>query len=246
MVSELIDLHAHVLPGVDDGAASFDEAVAMCRAAAEDGCTALVATPHLRHARWWNGERRPLEALHDRLCQLLDGAPELHLGGEIAVHSESVDEIFDLPEGELLTLAGSRYVLLELDWHGLGPNVFDVLHELKVRGLFPIIAHPERVRWLASDTGLVEELVVRGAYVQITAMSVVGELGPDLRRLCERWIQADLVHFVASDAHGVSLRPPGLAAAYRAVETRFGEELATRIFRDHPAAVVENRPLVSV
>lgn len=245
MVSGLIDLHCHVLPGIDDGAASLDEAVAMCRAAAADGCAALVATPHLRHARWWNGERRRLEELHERLCRHLDGVPELHLGGEIAVHSDSIDEIFELPHGELLTLAGSRYVLLELDWHGLGPNVFDVVHELKVRGLFPIIAHPERVSWLAADPALVTGLVERGAYLQLTAMSVTGELGAGLGRLCEQWIEAELVHFVASDAHGVRLRPPGLAAAYRRIEQKFGDELADRLFRDQPAAVVEDRPVGS-
>jgi protein-tyrosine phosphatase len=242
-VSGLIDLHTHVLPGIDDGAASFAEAEAMCRAAAADGCTALVATPHLRHARFWNGERRELEALFDEARERLGGEIELHLGGEIAVHFESVDEIFELPRGELLTLAGSRYALLELDWHGIGPDVFDVVHELKVRGLFPIIAHPERVSWLSSDSRLVESLVARGAYVQITAMSLTGELGGGLRKLCEEWIEAGWVHFVASDAHGARLRPPGLAAAYRQVARRFGEEVAARLFVDQPAAVLDDRPL---
>lgn len=242
-VSGLIDLHSHVLPGIDDGAASFAEAMAMCQAAAADGCTALVATPHLRHARWWNGERRELEELCKETRRRLGGEIELYLGGEIAVHSDSVDEIFELPKGELLTLAGSRYVLLELDWHGLGPDVFDVVHELKVRDLFPIIAHPERVGWLASDPLLIEALIRRGAYVQITAMSLTGGLGGGLRKLCEEWIEAEWVHFVASDAHGMRLRPPGLAAAYRQVAKSFGDEVAARLFIDHPAAVVEDRPL---
>lgn len=242
-VSGLIDLHSHVLPGIDDGAASFAEAVDMCRAAAADGATAIVATPHLRHARWWNGERVEIEALFAETRRRLGGDIELYLGGEIAVHSESVDEIFELPAGELLTLAGSRYVLLELDWHGLGPDVFDVVHELKVRDLFPIIAHPERVSWLAGDPDLVEALVTRGAYIQITAMSLTGELGGGLRKLCEQWIEAEWVHFVASDAHGMRFRPPGLAAAYRQVAESFDDELAARLFVDHPTAVVEDRPL---
>ncbi len=242
-IENLIDLHTHVLPGIDDGAGSLTEAVEMCRRAAADGCATVVATPHLRHPRWWNGERRTLEELHAELSGRLDGRPRLCLGGEIALHSDSVGEIYDLPEGELLTLAGSRYVLLELDWHGLGPDVTDVVHELKVGGLFPVIAHPERVRWLASDPALLESLVERGACLQLTAMSVTGELGAGIRAVCEDLIEAGMVHFVASDAHDLELRPPGLAAAYAEVGDRFGDEVAQRLFIDHPRAVVEDRPL---
>ncbi len=241
--SGLIDLHCHVLPGIDDGADSFDEAVAMCRAAAADGCSALVATPHLRHSQWWNGERRPIAGLHGRLRDRLRGRPELYLGGEIAINSESVEEIYELPRGELLTLAGSRYVLLELDWHGLGPDVSEVVHELKINGLFPVIAHPERVRWLAENLSLVELLVERGAYMQLTAMSLTGGFGAGLRALSDDLVKAGLVHFVASDAHDERLRPPGLAPAYQRLAERFGEDVAQRLFVTHPRAVLDDQPL---
>lgn len=239
----MIDLHTHVLPGIDDGASTFEEALEMCRQAAGEGCTGLVATPHLRHSRWWNEDRERLEGLQAELARRVEEPFEVFLGGEIALHSESVDEIYDLPEGGLLTLAGSRYVLLELDWHGLGPSVLDVIHELKVKGLFPVIAHPERYRWLAADPALIETMVERGAYLQLTAMSLTGDLGAGIRRLCEDLFEAGIVHFVASDAHDGRLRPPGLERAYRQVEEAYGGEVATRIFVAHPRAVVEDRRL---
>lgn len=241
--NDMIDLHTHVLPGIDDGARTFEEALEMCRRAAGEGCAGLVATPHLRHSRWWNGDRGRLEALCKELQERLDGPFEVFLGGEIALHSDSLEEVYELPEGELPTLAGSRYVLLELDWHGFGPNILDVVHELKVKGLFPVIAHPERYRWLAADPGLIETLVERGAYLQLTAMSVTGELGPDIRRLCEDLLEADVVHFVASDAHDARLRPPGLGRAFRQIEESYGREVARRLFVTHPRAVVEDRRL---
>ncbi len=239
----LIDLHCHVLPGIDDGADSLDEAVAMCRAAAAGGCSAMVATPHLRHNQWWNGERRAIASLHGKLRDCLRGHPKLYLGGEIAVNSASVEEIYELPRGELLTLAGSRYVLLELDWHGIGPDVFEVVHELKILGLFPVIAHPERVRWLATEPALIELLVERGAFMQLTAMSVTGDFGPGIRSLCDDFVKAGLAHFVASDAHDLRLRPPGLRAAYERIAERFGEDAAQRLFAIHPRAVLDDQPL---
>lgn len=245
MIPGMIDLHSHVLPGIDDGADSLDEAVEMCRLAAQDGCTGIVATPHVRHGRWWNGERQGLEKLHAELRQRLGGAPELYLGSEIAVHSDSVEEIYLLPQGELVTLAGSRYLLLELDWHGLGPNVLDVIYELKIKGLFPIIAHPERVRWLAAEPPLIEEMVTRGAYLQVTAMSLTGDLGPEIKALSKDLLQADLLHFVASDMHDTRIRRPGLGLAYRQVVADFGRDTAERIFLRNPRAVVDDQPLDS-
>lgn len=240
---ELVDLHCHVLPGVDDGAVDLDEALAMCRRAAEGGCRTLVATPHLRHGQWPNDDRGELERRFEELRRRLDGTLEIHLGGEIAVSSASLDEILDLPGGKLFTLAGSRYVLLELDWLGLGPDVFELVHELKVRNLEPVIAHPERLPWLAANPALLEELVLRGAYLQLTAMSVTGELGAKLGKLCEELVEAGLVHFVASDAHDLEFRPPGLRRAFEHVVRRHGPEPARRLFITHPRAVVDDRAL---
>ncbi len=239
----MIDLHSHILPAVDDGAEDLDVAVAMCRLAAEDGCTAIVATPHLRHELWSNENREHLEGLWRQVRDLASGFIDVFLGGEIAVNSESYGEMCRLPEGDLLPLAGSRYLLLEFHPRGIGPDPEELIHELQVEGWCPVIAHPERIPWLASDPGYLGALLDQGALAQITAMSVTGEAGRFAFDAASRMLAADMVHFIASDAHGTSRRPPGLSRAYRRLVETMGEPTACRLLVTNPRAVVENRPL---
>jgi len=240
----MIDLHCHILPGVDDGARSFAEAVAMCRLAADDGCEAMVATPHQRRGEWWNADRGQLAALADQLQTQVGPGFRVHLGGEIHVDSEVLDEIEKLPAGGgVLPLAGSRYLLIEFAVAGTETEAVDLIHELAVAGWRPIVAHPEFIPWLAPDRELVARLVALGALTQVTAMSVTGDFGR--RPQSDTWalLDAGLVHFLASDSHDTRRRPPGLRRAYDLIAGRWGEQTARRLAADNPRAVVENRPL---
>ncbi len=239
----MIDLHCHLLPGVDDGAHHLEEALEMCRLAAADGCRVLVATPHLRHEHWANDDRDHLESRWQQLRLAARGIIDVRLGGEIAVSSQSARELEQLPAGNLLTLAGSRYLLLELHHQGLGPDPLELVHELRVEGWQPVLAHPERIPWLARDYRLLDELVDSGAHLQLTAMCVLGRLGGQVRELCSALLEDGLVSFIASDAHGVKRRPPGLSDAFGFVAANWGESEARRIFIDNPTAVLEDRPL---
>jgi protein-tyrosine phosphatase len=240
----MIDLHCHILPGVDDGPGERAESLALCRRAAADGCTAMVATPHLRHRRWWNDDRVALELALEDLRRELEGEIELFSGGEIALHGESYEEMLEsLPGGSLLPLAGSHYLLLELDWRGLGPDPAEVVYEMRLKGYHSIIAHPERVDWLMEHPSLLDDLEGEGALFQVTAASVTGELGRVPQRAAQQLFEAGRVHFVASDAHGVERRPPGLAAARRTVLETWGAEAAHALFQGNPAAVLADRPL---
>ncbi len=239
----MIDLHCHILPAVDDGATDFDTALNICRLAAEDGCTAMVATPHLRHEFWQNEDRAYLEQLWHRVRDLADGVIDVHLGGEIAVNSASCREMSHLPEGNLLSLAGSRYLLLEFHHIGMGPDPEELIHELVIDGWHPVIAHPERIRWLASDPRYIEALIDLGALVQITAMSLTNLAGRFAFDSASRMLDAGMVHFVASDAHDTRNRPPGLSRAFRRVAENLGEPVARQLFITHPQAVLEDRPL---
>lgn len=238
-----IDIHCHVLPGIDDGARDLEEAVDMCRLAAADGCKALIATPHLRHERWWNDDLERLETLRRAVQEQVGETLQILLGGEIAVNTQSYAELWELPDGRLPTLAGSRYVLLEFDRHGLGPDPLELIHELRIADWFPVVAHPERISWLASDPPLLRECVASGAHLQLTAMSLTGQLGQRLEALSISLIDQDLVAFIASDAHGVGLRPPGLGRAFRLVEARWGREKARRLLIDHPQCILDDEPL---
>lgn len=238
----MIDLHAHLLPGVDDGPATLDETSEMCRVAAADGIQAVVVTPHQRHELWPDVERGALEALFGEV-QKVCGELNLALGAEIRVDSELFGEVDRLPGGNLLPLAGSRYLLLEFP--SVMPTVEppSLVHELVVAGWRPVLAHPERIPWLAEDPALLVELVERGALLQLTAMSVTGELGGGPLECSSFLLDEDLAHFVASDAHDSHARPPRLSEAYRRVAQRWGEERSQRLTVLNPKAVLENRPL---
>lgn len=253
----MVDLHTHLLPGVDDGARDLRESVAMCRLAAEDGCEVMVATPHQRHLNWANDDVARLAELRDEVQAAVGERMRVLLGGEIRVDDEVLAQIDKLPApaAGVLALAGSRYLLLELDRAravpvaGRGPrravadDPRDLVHELVLAGWRPILAHPEFFPWLLQDGSLLEDLVARGATLQVTAMSITGDFGRTPQDAAHRLIDAGLVHFVASDCHGVAWRPPGLSRARRTIAARWGEEVAARLTRDNPRAVIEDRPL---
>lgn len=243
----MIDLHTHVLPGIDDGAKSLEESVEMCRMAAADGCRAVVATPHQRRGIWWNSDREAIQKLARKVQAAVGPEPRVLLGGEIHVDSELLAEVELLPGGGLLPLAGSKYLLIELDHHGSssgsGSEAAQLVHELAVVGWRPVLAHPELIPWLAGDVELTRRLVSLGALVQVTAMSVTGDFGRAPTAAVNALLDAGLVHFIASDCHGVQRRPPGLQRAYQAVVARWGAEMAKRLVSDNPRAVVQNLPL---
>ncbi len=239
----MIDLHSHVLPGIDDGAADLDEAVAMCRLAAAEGCEAMVATPHQRREPWWNCDAGELAALRARLQEAVGPAPRLLAGGEIRVDGELLQEVERLPASGLLPLAGSRYLLIEFGGRESPDAAADLVHELAVAGWRPVLAHPELIPWLATDPAAVARLVTLGATAQVTAMSVTGDFGRRAQADALRLLGAGLVHFVASDCHDTRRRPPGLRRAHEALGRAWGEEVARRLTVDNPRAVVEDRPL---
>lgn len=240
----MIDLHCHILPGVDDGPESLEESVAMCRLAAADGCEAMVATPHQRRGEWWNADRERLAGLAGELQELVGPGFRVFLGGEVHVDAELLAEVEKLPNGGgILPLAGSRYLLIEFGALGTPVESVHLIHELVVAGWKPVIAHPEFIPWLAPDLELVALLVSRGALIQITAMSLTGDFGRRPQNDVVALLDAELVHFVASDSHGLRRRPPGLRRAYQTIAGRWGEEAARRLTSGNPRAVVEDRPL---
>jgi protein-tyrosine phosphatase len=249
----MIDLHCHILPAIDDGARSLEEAVAMCRAAAADGCAGMVATPHQRRAGWWNCDRAHLAELRQTLAaavalelpgfQVLGGA-EIRVDGQLFAEVEALAAAAEPEAGTGVTpLAGSRYLLLEFAGGEAPDAAADLVHELAVAGWRPVLAHPEHIPWMAGSLGAVERLVSLGALCQVTAMSVTGDFGRRAQAEAGRLLDAGLVHFVASDAHDLKRRPPGLSRARRAIAARWGEELAARLCQENPRAVVEDRPL---
>lgn len=244
----MIDLHCHVLPGIDDGARTLEQAAEICRAAAAAGCEALVATPHQRRGEWWNCDRQKLEDLRRQVQEAVGPAPRILGGGEIHVDPQLLSEILTLQPHDThgpLSLAGSRYLLLELGPAAAPAGAADLVHELSVAGWRPVLAHPELIHWLAADLSIVEHLVSLGALTQVTAMSVTGDFGRRAQADSGRLIELGLAHFVASDAHDLKRRPPGLRRAWETIAARWGETAARELMVDNPGAVIADRPLPS-
>lgn len=234
----VIDLHSHILPGLDDGARTLEEAREIGRAAAEEGVTAIAATPHVRD----DYPTRPgaMEAAVDALRRDFDaqGIPiQVLRGGEV-----SIDAVWELSASDLrrFALGGSeRYLLLEFPYTGWPPALDLAITTVLGHGLTPVLAHPERNPQVQDRPDRLLTVVERGAVVQVTAASVDGRLGAAPRVAAERLLELEIVHVVATDVHGPHIRREGMHAAAQVI----GDPVADHVTRAVPAAIVAGEPL---
>lgn len=218
----MIDIHSHILPGVDDGAESLEDSLAMARAAVEEGISVLLATPHHANGRYLNEGGQVRQAV-DALQAALDEADiplKLCAGQEIRVYKELLE---DYHEGKLLTLADSRYILLEFPTSRVPEDIYEMLHELGVLGLIPVIAHPERNMELAKHPERLAELIERGALAQMTTHSLNGLFGRKIQDIAFTMCESNLIHFLAGDAHNPAERAFGMEEACSGVRKKLGE-----------------------
>lgn len=235
----LIDIHTHILPNVDDGAQSVMEAVKLVRQAYNDGTRALFLTSHYR-GKYRENPTVWLREMFDTLVAALkeEGVDmALYLGREVHYQSGVMETI--LP-GSVMTMGDSRYVLLEFMPGSTAGQVCMAVEETVMHGFIPIIAHAERYDIFRKQKDLAREVCGAGALIQLNADSVMGKQGFFIKRYCASLLEAELVHFVASDAHDSQSRPPLLQNCYDAVRRKYGREYALKLFRDDPRAVIEN------
>jgi protein-tyrosine phosphatase len=236
----VIDIHHHCLPGVDDGPRDLKEAADHCRLAAGDGIETIVATPHVLRGRWQNTSRAALEQKLAELQDAIGAAPRLILGSEYFFAHDMNDA---LGNGGIVPLADSRYVLVELASHAVPPLLEQPLYQASLGGWTTVIAHPERNLVFQTKPELLASLVASGTKTQITAGSLLGDFGPEARQCAWEWIEREMVHFVASDAHNTTKRPPRMREAAAAIREFAGDDVASALTRRNPAAVVENHGL---
>ena len=243
MTEALIELHFHCLPGLDDGPMNWDEAVALCRAAASDGTTIIVATPHVLRYPWVNDDAAARDQRILKLNTLLGGQPKVLAGCEYLFSSDAL-ELWDRGTvGPLTGLNRTDYLLTEFPWGIDVQSVSRFLYEFSLPGVTLVIAHPERQRDFIRDPGALEHLVKRGAIAQLTAGSFLGDFGDLPRKASFEFADRGLVHLVASDAHSLLSRPPRLAAARELFEGKWGREVAAGIFERNPEAVLKGKPV---
>jgi len=213
----MIDIHTHILPGIDDGVKTEDDAVEFARMAAEDGVRTIVATPHCRDGFYVN-ERADVLAMTATLRERLARESvevELVAGAEVHICPELVERILD---GRAPTLGNNgKTLLLELSLTQYPVELENLIFQLKLAGVVPILAHPERIRFFEDDIGRYEALVRLGAYGQITTGSLLGEFGRKTQEFSRELVRKGLIHVVATDAHNVRGRPPIMSEAVEAL-----------------------------
>lgn len=233
----MIDLHCHILPGLDDGAQTLDEALAMARIAVADGITDIVATPHTHNGLYMNKAEDILQAVsHLQEALNREGIPiRIHPGSEVHIQVELLENILS---GETLTYGNHRkYVLLELPTLNLPRFMEQLLYELNVAGITPIIAHPERNLLLRENPELLANWVRHDAIAQLTAGSLLGLLGDRAKKAAEFMVKRRLIHMIASDGHNTVRRRPELVEAYRVVEKLMSKE-EVQIYRFNTKAIL--------
>ena len=235
----MIDLHCHILPGIDDGAPDVETAIAMARIAVADGITVTACTPHMMPGYYENtseGVRAAVRALQTRLdeegvpLKLVTGA-DVHLVPGLAA---------GLRDGSKLTLADTRYFLFEPPHNTAPPRLAEAVFDCMAAGFHPLITHPERLRWIEDHYEVMRQLAGSGAWMQLTAGSITGRFGKRTQYWAERMLDEGIVHVIATDAHNLRSRSPVLSEAVEAVSRRLGEEAANDMVLTRPLAVLEN------
>ncbi|KWW16565.1 MULTISPECIES: CpsB/CapC family capsule biosynthesis tyrosine phosphatase [Peribacillus] len=218
----MIDIHSHILPELDDGAGNIKESVEMARKAVEQGITDIIATPHYYKGKYDNDkekvERKTWQL--NRVLDELDIPLKVWPGQEIRISDELLE---DYDNNSVMALNGSQYMLLELPSNHVPRYTERLIYDLQMKRITPIIAHPERNLEIIRNPHLLEELIWKGAYSQLTAGSITGKFGWRTRRFSKYLIHSGLTHFIASDAHNVGNRGFQIREAYKLVEKNMGQ-----------------------
>jgi len=234
----MVDIHSHILPGLDDGSQSLQDSIAMVKMAAESGTTDIVATPHAsRHHSF-----KP-DAVEERAAELAAAVPGIRIYTGCDFHL-SFDNIQDaLRHPRKYTINQKQYLLVEFPDVVTFNTTRQIFEELRGAGMFPIVTHPERNTFLQENMAEITKWVADGAYIQITAQSFLGLFGRRARDTANDLTKHGLVHFVASDAHDLTHRTTSLRESFDYVAAKFGKDLAESLFVANPEAVVAGDPL---
>lgn len=243
----MIDIHSHILPGLDDGAQTWEEALQMARLAVADGIRIMVASPHLYQNRVVDNETlNDKETILDTVKQFKQKLREEEIDLEILPGCDTplcFELIRLMDNGQLLTINdGNRYLLLELPDTSFPPATEQVCFRLQSKGVTPIITHPERNFIIQEMPAKIERLLDLGCLVQITGSSLLGVFGRGVAKFTRLLVKKGYVHLVASDAHNTRSRPPVLSPAVEALSALVGPEQARAMVTVIPEKIVKGEP----
>lgn len=239
-IKGIYDIHCHIVPGVDDGATDIGETVKLLRMEYEQGVRTVITTPHFRFRMF----ETPAEKVREQFRLVEKAAseisPDLHvyLGCEFHANMEMLPM---LREQKVMTMAGSRYVLIEFSHNSEESYIRERLGALLSGGYKPIMAHIERYEATRNSLDFVEELADMGVYMQINADSITGKDGFFTKRYCNKIMKDGLLHFVGSDCHNSAKRSSRIGEAYRMVSAKFGQDYADELFIHNPAEILKQK-----
>ena len=235
----MIDLHCHLLPGIDDGARDLSVALDMARAFVDDGVSVVACTPHILPGVYHNTGPQIRDALSALQLALEQASIPLQLTTGADVHMVP-DLVAGLRAGRLLSLADSRYVLVEPPHHVAPPRLEAFFFDVMVAGFVPILTHPERLSWIEAQYGAIQRLVRSGVWLQITAGSLTGAFGKSAQYWGLRMLDEGCVHILATDAHDMGRRRPSLSRGREEAARRIGPERAEHLVVTRPMGILEN------
>jgi protein-tyrosine phosphatase len=240
----MVDIHTHILPGIDDGSKSWEMTAEMCRIAVADGITHIVATPHSNDRYEYNRGR-----FTDMLGQLHDsayGQLAFSLGCDFHFSYDNIQDALEHPRR--YTIGDTPYLLIEFSDYGIPPSVKQDVLSLLSCGMRPIITHPERNQPLMKNPEMVLTLIEQGCLVQVTANAMTGSWGPRSKKVADWLLQNRAIHVIASDAHDPVRRRPVMSEARAVVAQMAGEDVADALVRLNPEAIVngERLPYLSI
>ena len=239
----MIDLHCHLLPGIDDGAEDLETALAMARIAVDDGVTHAMLTPHLHEGRWDNHRAKVERCCADFRSELEAADIDLRVGfgAEVRIGPEIMSWVANGDIPWLGRWQGHEVLLLEMPHEQIPPGADKLTAWLLNNGIRPMISHPERNKFVIRDLEAIRPFVDQGCLLQLTAGAVAGQFG---EFACERAVEMlarGWVTILATDAHSVAWRPPNLAAGRKAASAVVGEAEAWQLVRDRPWQIAESR-----
>lgn len=235
----MVDIHCHILFGLDDGAPTIEDSLALAEDAIADGITHVVGTPH--SSTTYKFDFAKVRAARDEIASRLGDRLTLATGCDFHMDPENLKAI--RKNSGPFCINQKDYLLVEFNEFSIPPSMDQTLHELHLQGLRPIVTHPERNGILRTQSDRLREWVRKGMFVQVTAGSLAGVFGPVAKESAWEWINEGLVHFVSSDAHNTTRRPLKLKFAYEGVKEQCGEEKARALLSENPLAAFEGRPL---
>jgi protein-tyrosine phosphatase len=237
----MIDLHSHILPGIDDGAHDLAASLAIARMAVADGIQVMACTPHFMPGMYDNESND----VRHRVASLQQSLIEADINLSLVVGCDAhirPDFLACLRDGKILRLNDSRYVLFEPPHNIVPQRLEDLLFNITVSGYVPVLTHPERLKWIEQQFPLMESLVRAGVWMQITTGSLTGRFGSRPKYWAERMLSSGMVRILATDAHNLTSRPPIMSEAFAIAEAELGLDEARNLVLIRPADILDNEP----